>query len=98
MKMLAAKLWNDEHGFLVSAEMVLVSTVLTLGMVVGLSEVSMAVNNELCDVADAFGSVNQSYRYDGLFDHGKGRSNGSRFHDSYESSVDIVCAGATSEW
>ncbi len=36
MKTLALKLWQDEAGFLVSAEMVLISTIVVLGMVVGL--------------------------------------------------------------
>ena len=33
------KLWNDEAGFVVSAELVLIATILVLGMIVGLSEV-----------------------------------------------------------
>ena len=55
---LARKLFNDEAGFLVSAELILISTVLVLGMVIGLTEVSHAINNELLDVANAFESVN----------------------------------------
>lgn len=51
-------LLNDENGFLVSAELVLISTILIMGLVVGLTEVSFAVNNELEDVASAIGSVN----------------------------------------
>ena len=86
---LATKLLNDEAGFLVSAELILISTVLVLGMVIGLTEVSHAINNELLDVANAFESVNQSYRYDGLFgDHGD--SDGSHFYDH---GYDISCRG-----
>jgi Flp pilus assembly pilin Flp len=81
MSTLLTRLWADEAGFLISAELVLVSTILTLGMVVGLSKVSVAINQELSDVASAFGSVNQSYRYHGLFDDGKGAYGGSGFHD-----------------
>ena len=62
MTSLFKKMLNDEAGFLLSAELMLISTVLVLGMVVGLSEVSHAINNELFDVANAFDSVNQSYR------------------------------------
>ena len=54
-------LLNDENGFLVSAELVLISTILIMGLVVGLTEVSFAVNNELEDVASAIVSVNQSF-------------------------------------
>ena len=86
---LATKLLNDEAGFLVSAELILISTVLVLGMVVGLTEVSHAINNELLDVANAFDSVNQSYRYDGLFgDYGD--SGGSYYYDH---GYDISCRG-----
>ncbi|MFN0195316.1 MAG: hypothetical protein ACKVT0_01115 [Planctomycetaceae bacterium] len=60
------KLWNDEAGFIVSAELVLVATILVIGMIVGLSEVQHAVVQELGDVGDAIGRVNQSYGYSGF--------------------------------
>jgi hypothetical protein len=56
----------DEAGFIVSAELVLVSTLVVVGLVVGLSEVQHAIVSELNDVADAFGSLNQSYHYSGF--------------------------------
>lgn len=74
MKKLLLKLWNDENGFIVSAELVLVSTITVLSMLVGLSELSKSINNELYDVADAFQSVNQSDD-DGDDDRGRGRRN-----------------------
>ncbi|MDA0285045.1 MAG: branched-chain amino acid aminotransferase [Planctomycetota bacterium] len=89
MQTLALKLLNDEAGFLISAELILISTVLVLGMVVGLSEVSRAVNQELNDLASAFGSVNQSYRYAGMFDDDDG-SYGSDYSDS---GYDMMCRG-----
>ena len=89
MTNLFTKLLNDEAGFLLSAELILISTVLTLGMVVGLSEVSHAINSELFDVASAFDSVNQSYRYDGMFDD-HGSTYGSSYHDHGH---DISCRG-----
>lgn len=52
---------NDECGFIVSAELVLVATITVIGLVVGLSEIQHALNAELNDVADAIGSLNQSY-------------------------------------
>jgi hypothetical protein len=54
-------LLNDEAGFIVSAELVLISTIAVLGMIVGLSEVALNVNNELEDVGSAFASMQQSY-------------------------------------
>lgn len=59
-------LLNDEAGFIVSAELVLVATILVIGMIVGLSEIQHAVVQELNDVADAIGSVNQTYSYTGF--------------------------------
>jgi len=59
-------LWNDERGLIISAELVLILTIAVLGMVVGLNSVSTSVNNELNDLAGAFGSLNQSFYYRGL--------------------------------
>lgn len=59
-------LWKDEAGFIVSAELVLIATLLVIGLIVGLSEVQHAVVTELNDVGDAIGSLNQSYMYSGF--------------------------------
>lgn len=53
--------WNDECGFIISAELVLVATILVLGMMVGLVQLQASVIAELNDVACAIGSLNQSY-------------------------------------
>jgi hypothetical protein len=74
------RLINDEAGFIVSAELILVATIAVLSMVVGLSELANNINQELEDVASAFGAVNQSYRYNGLTGH-KGTVVGSRYRD-----------------
>lgn len=55
------KLYNDESGVIISAELVLVLTIAVLAMIVGLSEVAVAVNLELNDLSSAFGALNQSY-------------------------------------
>jgi hypothetical protein len=60
------QLWFDESGFIISAELVMVATILVIGLIVGLSEVQHAVVGELNDVADAIGSANQSYGYSGF--------------------------------
>ncbi len=57
---------NDEAGFIISAELVLVLTIAVLGMVVGLTAVRDSVANELNDLAHAFGAVSQSYNVSGL--------------------------------
>ena len=81
MTTLMTSLLNDEAGFIVSAELVLVSTILVLGLIVGLSEVALNINNELEDVATAFNCVQQSYKVDGFKGH-KGWTDGSRFRDT----------------
>lgn len=57
---------SDEAGSVVSAELVTIGTVVTLGAVVGMQEVSSAVNEELRDVSQAIRSLNQSYSYYGM--------------------------------
>ena len=97
MLSLITKLYNDEAGFIVSAELILISTIGVLAMVVGLSEVASAVNQELEDVASAFGAINQSYRYSGLEGH-TGSVAGSEYRDSEDfcdGDNDIVCSVAT---
>ena len=61
------KLFNDESGVIISAELVLVLTIAVLAMVVGLSEVAVAVNTELNDLSNAFGAIDQSYQFTGFF-------------------------------
>ena len=93
-------LLNDENGFLVSAELVLISTILIMSLVVGLTEVSFAVNNDLEDVSSAIGSVNQSFYANGVHSDDKGCTAGSEFEDSADncdSQFDIVSSGYMGE-
>ena len=76
-------LLNDEAGFIVSAELVLISTIAVLGLIVGLSELSLNVNNELEDVGSAFASMRQSYKLDCHHSHG-GETFGSSYWDQAE--------------
>lgn len=83
MKNLVHQLRVDENGFIVSAELVLVATISVLSLIVGLSEVAHAINQELEDVASAFGAINQTFEYDGLEGH-MGESYGSVFEDEMD--------------
>ena len=76
-------------------------------MVVGLSEVAVAVNTELNDISNAIGSLNQTYSYTGFRgnDTGTGKVKslyaGSKFNDGADdcdanASCDVVC-GATND-
>lgn len=80
---LLVRLYQDEAGFVISSELVLVGTITVLSMVVGLSEVAFNVNQELEDVGAAFGSVNQGYFYNGTAG-GNGTSQGSQGNDSWD--------------
>jgi len=53
MQRLLQRFLKDECGMVVSAEIVLVTTVLVIGAMTGLSAVSSAVNSELNSVAAA---------------------------------------------
>ncbi len=60
------QLWSDQAGFVVSAELVLISTVGVIGLATGLTCVRDAVNSELSDVGCAISSLDQSYCYTGF--------------------------------
>ena len=80
MRTLLNSLKNDEAGFIISAELVLVATIGVLGMIVGLSEVAWNVNEELEDVGSAFACIDQSYYAKGAHGH-KGCAADFSFHD-----------------
>ena len=85
--------WNDDAGFIVSAELILIATIAVLSLIVGMSEVAFGINQELEDVGSAFGAINQSYCYNGVAGH-KGQAAGSAFMDQKDfcdSANDIVC-------
>lgn len=102
-------LLNDEAGFIVSAELILIATILVIGLIVGLSEVQHAVVAELNDVGDAIGELNQTYEYTGFRgnkdDNGavvvKARTFGSDFDDAEDdcdrNQCDIACDAPANE-
>ena len=94
-------LWNDEAGVILSAELVLISTILVLGMIVGLVELQCSVVAELSDLSSAFGNLNQSYNTSG-FTSSKGanefkaRTHGAAYTDKADvcdcdANMSIVC-------
>ena len=97
-------LLNDEAGVIISAELILVLTIGVLAMIVGLTEVTVAVNTELNDISNAIGALNQSYSVTGFCATSNGTLKsmvaGSAFTDQLDdcdtnTTCDIV-AGATS--
>jgi len=97
------KLYRDEHGVIISAELALVLTIVVIGVIVGLSEVAKAVNTELNDISNAIGALDQSFGFTGFHNrHGKNTAftSGSTWIDSPDdcdnnSSCDLVCGVAT---
>ncbi|MFT5327937.1 MAG: hypothetical protein ACI8P0_005843 [Planctomycetaceae bacterium] len=59
-------LLNDEAGFIVSAELVLIFTLVFCAVAVGIAVVRDALVHELGDVAEAIGALNQSYNYNSI--------------------------------
>ena len=100
-------LWNDDCGAILSMELVLIATILVIGLVVGLSELNHAVANELNDVAEAIGALNQSYSFGGFSNvvatrvHCAATHPGSAFLDKLDScdgnECDISCLGPQAE-
>jgi hypothetical protein len=83
MRSLGVRLWRDEVAFIVSSELVLVSTIGVLGMIVGLTTIRDQVVQELGDVAAAFSDVNQSYYWSPILGHHSSTA-GSVFHDNLD--------------
>ena len=81
--MVLKRLWNDEAGFVVSTELVLLATVAVIGLITGIAAVRDGVVSELSDVAGAVQEVNQSYSYDGVVGHNAATS-GTKFDDNLD--------------
>lgn len=75
MLSLLKNLLDDERGFVVTSELILISTIVCLGMIVGLTEVSHAVSGELIDVANAYNKLNHGRRYQQLGWNDQGSNN-----------------------
>ena len=76
-------LWSDEAGAIVSAEIVLVATILVIGMIVGLKTLRDAVVTELADVGQAISQMDQGYTYSAVDGHAAATA-GSLFLDEVD--------------
>ncbi|MEZ6061796.1 MAG: hypothetical protein R3C19_15730 [Planctomycetaceae bacterium] len=99
------RLWNDEYGVILSAELVLIATILVIGMIVGLVELQCAVVAELSDLGDSIGNLDQGYRTSGIssfktYGGVKGQTNGSSYFDGPDEcdcNAIIVCTPSAGE-
>ena len=73
------QLVDDDQGFVVTVELILITTIVVLGLITGLSAVRDAVVSELSDVATSVQELNQSYSYNGVT--GGDEESGSEFVD-----------------
>ena len=80
---LKQKIRNRQGGFIVSAELALITTILVIGLIVGLVAVRDSLVAELHDIAEAIGELDQSYNFAGLTDAGTAaQTQGSNFTDA----------------
>ena len=77
------RLWNEQDGAIVSAELMLIATILVIGVIVGLKSVRDSVVTELADVAQAFANINQSFSFSGTCGHAA-FTGGSSFGDQLD--------------
>jgi len=63
------RLWNEETGAIISAEIILVASILVIGVIAGLKSLRDSVVTELADVAQAIANINQSYSFSGASGH-----------------------------
>jgi hypothetical protein len=55
--------WDDVDGFVATADLIMISTIIVLGALVGLVTMRDQVVQELGDLAVAIGHLNQSYSF-----------------------------------
>ena len=60
------RLWLDEGGAILSAELCLIMVLLVIGMVVGLTALRDAVDFQLTDIAAAIAAIDPGYEFNGL--------------------------------
>src|SRR5262245_43222720 len=94
MSNIIVRLWKDDDGFIISAELVLIATILVIGLIVGLTAVRASITSERTEVGQAFGGLDQGYSFSGLGVCGAFTMPSSVF-DTYQSNQSIVTAGTT---
>lgn len=91
---LKKKLRNRQGGFIVSAELALITTILVIGLIVGMVAVRDALVAELHDIAEGIGELDQSFTFNGINNaDGASQTEGTVFIDEVDDSG--VGPGAT---
>lgn len=84
-----SKFGRKQAGFGLTSELVLLASTLAIGTTMGLTNLRDSVNAELEDIAEAIGSLDQSYEFTGLVNDTSGAYitaaiAGSSFNDSVD--------------
>ena len=99
MRTFLTRFWNDDAGFIVSAELLFLYTIAVLGLLTGMVAIRNAVIHEMVDVADSIGALDQSYTFVGLQGcGGNNKTAGSAFDNTgntVDSKLDITQLPAT---
>ncbi|MBL8829844.1 MAG: hypothetical protein JNM18_22890 [Planctomycetaceae bacterium] len=90
------RLWNEQDGAIVSAEIMLVGTLLVIGVIVGLKSVRDSVVTELADIAQALDNTSQSYWYGGSQNAYGGTSAASYSDNAYQNGTSAKCIDTAS--
>lgn len=79
---------GKQRGFVMTSELILLSTTMVAGLVIGLATMRDAVTAELEDVAEAIGSLDQSYAFDGIINaQNTAEVSGSGFIDAVDANA-----------
>jgi len=63
---LISRFWNDDTATVISAELVFIMSIVTLGMIVGLTTYRDQLVFEYADLGAAIGAINQSYSFSAM--------------------------------
>jgi len=94
MFMKAINLKKKTKGFAMSSELIFLATIVTAGLTIGMVNVRDAVVSEMSDVAQAIGSLDQSFGFDGIVN---GQETVRVEGSSYQDQVDVN-AGDGLQW
>jgi Flp pilus assembly pilin Flp len=61
MRKFAVKLWRDDVGAVIASEYLFISTLLVVGIIVGLSSIRDAVTSEMAELGNSYMALSQGY-------------------------------------
>jgi len=94
MYSLINRLWNDDAGYILSAESVFLVTITVLGLITGWVAIRNSVVSELTEVGNAIAALDQGYSFTGL-SNCDSFTNGTAVSDSYTSMTSGLKAATT---